>query len=226
MKESGDLTEQEKNDRIKELEEQMEAALQSHTEVVAEHAVALEKLRDEIEAAWNLKLESRIQALEKEHKEKLAAAEQNIEKAGHSSEEAIQQLKDSFAEQIKDLENEKESRILELITQHEAELQGEKDRFVQQTDAHEELIAHMKDQHEEIVGKLKIRLESTEDALGNAQSELVRVQEETQGELLELRQAVEEIRKLLALKESENADMEKRIQELTEDLGNVSLSAM
>ncbi|KAG0059333.1 hypothetical protein BGZ89_000486 [Linnemannia elongata] len=226
LKESGELTEQEKNDRIKSLEEQMENALQSHTEAVAEHAAALETLRDEIEAAWNLKLESRIQALEKEHKEKLGAAEENIEKAGHSSEEAIQQLKDSFAEQIKDLEDEKEARILELIAQHEAELQAEKDKFIQQADAHEELIAHMKDEHEEVVGKLKIRLESTEDALGNAQSELIRVQEETQVELKEVRQAMEEIRKLLALKETESADLERRIQELTDDLENASLSAM
>jgi ribosome recycling factor len=163
--------------------------------------------------------------LEKEHKLQLGAAEQSIERAGHSSEEAIQQLKDSFAKQIKDLENEKESRILELIAQHEAELQSEKDKFVQQADAHEELIAHMKDQHEEVVGKLKIRLESTEDALGNAQSELIRVQEETQGELREVRQAMEEIRKLLALKESETADLERRVQELTDDLENASLSA-
>lgn len=226
LKESGELTEQEKNDRIKSLEEQMEAALQSHTEAVAEHAVALETLRDEIEAAWNLKLESRIQTLEKEHQEKLGAAEENIEKAGHSSEEALQQLKDSFAEQVKDLEDEKETRILELIAQHEAELQAEKDKFVQQADAHEELIAHMKDQHEEVVGKLKIRLESTEDALSNAQSELIRVQEETQVELKEVRQAMEEIRKLLALKETENGDLERRIQELTDDLENASLSAM
>ncbi|KAF8942463.1 hypothetical protein BGZ47_006445 [Haplosporangium gracile] len=226
LKESGELSEQEKNDRIKELEERMEVALQSHIEVVAEHAVALEKLRDEIEVAWNLKLESKLQALEKEHKEQLGAAEENIEKAGHLSDEAIQQLKESFAEQIKDLEDEKESRILELIAQHEAELQAEKDKFVQQADAHEELITQMRDQQEEVVGKLKIRLESTEEALGNAQSELIRVQEETQGELKEVRQAMEEIRKLLALKESETADLERRIQELTDDLENASLSAM
>ncbi|KAG9064268.1 hypothetical protein KI688_003456 [Linnemannia hyalina] len=226
LKESGELTEQEKNDRIKSMEEQMEAALQSHNEAVAEHAVALETLRDEIEAAWNLKLESKIQTLEREHKEKLGAAEENIQVAGHSSEEAIQQLKDSFAEQIKDLEDEKETRILELIAQHEAELQAEKDKFVQQADAHEELIAHMKDQHEEVVGKLKIRLESTEDAMGNAQSELIRIQEETQVELKEVRQAMEEIRKVLALKETENADLERRIRELTDDLEIASLSAM
>ncbi|KAG0216915.1 hypothetical protein BGX33_011833 [Mortierella sp. NVP41] len=236
LKESGELSEGEKNDRIKELEQQMETALQGHAGVVAEHAVALENLRDEMESAWNLKLESRIQSLEKEHKELLSAAEERIEKTGHSGEEAIQELKDSFAEQIqelkvsfaeqiKELEDEKESHILELIAQHELELQTEKDRFVQQVDAHEELIAQLKEEHEEVVGKLKIRLESTENALENAQSEMSRVHTDHQEELREVRVAMEEIRKLLTLKETETADLERRVQELTDDLENVSMSA-
>ncbi|KAG0374757.1 hypothetical protein BGX24_009999 [Mortierella sp. AD032] len=223
LKESRELSEQEKDDRVKALEEQMESALQGHSEVVAQHAIALENLRDEIEAAWNLKLESRIQALEKEHKDLLGAAEDKVEKTGHSGEVAMQQLKDSFAEQIKELEDEKESRILELIAQHEVELQAEKDKFVQQADAHEELISQIKEQHEQVVGKLKIRLESTENALEAVQSELSQVQADTQEELQDIRQAMEEIRKLLAQKETENADLERRIQELNDDMENASM---
>ncbi|KAF9921371.1 hypothetical protein FBU30_008619 [Linnemannia zychae] len=226
LRESGDASEKGKNERIKTLEEQLGIVLQEHADVVEDHKVAMETLRDEIEAAWSLKLESKIQALEKDHKDQLSAAEEKLKSTGHSGEEAIQQLKDSFAEKLKELEDEKESRILDLINQHEAELQAEKDLRVELADEYKDLIARMKDEHEEVVGRLKIRLESTEDALENAQTELGRVQAESQGELQEVRRAMEEIRQLLAIKEEEANTLGKRLQELTEGLQNASMDAM
>ncbi|KAF9938764.1 hypothetical protein BGZ67_010456 [Mortierella alpina] len=248
LKETSELTEQEKGEAIKTLEAQLATTLESHTEAVAQHAVALESLREEIESAWTLKLELQVQEMTKEHAERLQAAEERIESTGTIKESEIQELKDAFAQQIKDLEDESETRVVELITKHDLEVQEWKDQLSNQADAHEETLAQLRQEYSETAEKLKseleaslvvnaaltAKLESNESELqtvraakAQVEADLDRANAEAQDQLALVRAEVEEIRKLLALKEAETTDLERRVQDLTDDLENTaSISAM
>ncbi|ORZ18340.1 hypothetical protein BCR41DRAFT_45614 [Lobosporangium transversale] len=212
LKASGELTEREKDAKIKELEEQIEKSLKEHAEVLLKHADALEVLRADMEAAWTAKYDSKVQELTKVHAEELKDLE---EKRQVSKDAEIQELKDSFSQQIKALEEEQEKRITDLNTKHASQIQDWKDKLSHQADASDELI-----------GKLKSELKSAKAAKEEVEAELNRVNEQTQEQLNQVRAEMEEIRKLLAAKEAETAELQKRVDELTDDLENASISAM
>ncbi|KAI7816139.1 hypothetical protein BC939DRAFT_58311 [Gamsiella multidivaricata] len=222
LQESGELSEREKDAKVKELEAQMEASLQSQAEAVAVHAEALEALRADIESAWTMKHDAEVQELIRVHEEQITA----LTESGNSKDSEIQELKDSFAQQIKDLEEVQESRMLELVTKHETEVQEWENKLTSDKEAHEELIGQLKQEHLGTMEKITAELQAVQASQVEAEQELERVNVETKGELESMRAEVEEIRKLLAAKESEVEELNKRVDELMEDLENASMSAM
>ncbi|KAK3807734.1 MAG: SH3-binding, glutamic acid-rich protein-domain-containing protein [Benniella sp.] len=209
LQETSELTVQEKDERIKELEEKIESSLQRHADAVSKHAEALESLRVEIEASLTKKHEAAVLELTRVHEERIKVLE---EKASGSVKEAeLQKLKDSMDEQIKELEDEQESRILELIAMHELDIQDLKDNLRNQADAHEELVAHMKQEHAEEIDRLLSEVKT-------AQS--------TKAELNQVRTELDDARKQLVSKDTELAELMKRIAELTKDLENASMSTL
>ncbi|KAF9945522.1 SH3 domain-binding glutamic acid-rich-like protein 3, partial [Mortierella alpina] len=248
LRESKELTEQEKDEAIKALEAQLATTMESRTEAVAQHAVALESLREEIESAWTLKLELQVQEMTMEHTEKLKAAEERMASTGTTKESEIQELKDAFAQQIKDLEDENETRVVELIAQHELAVREWKYKLSNQADAHEEALAQLRQEYSEEAEKLRSELEASLNvnaeleaklelneselqtvraAKAQAEADLDRASAEAQDQLALVRAEVEEIRRLLELKEAETADLQKRVQDLSDDLANTaSISAM
>ncbi|KAG0203788.1 SH3 domain binding glutamic acid-rich protein-like [Mortierella sp. GBA30] len=248
LKESGEMTKRERDEKIKLLESQLTTALEGHAKAVEQHAEALESLRAEVESAWTMRLECRIQELIEEHEQKLKAAQESIEFTGISKESEIMALKDSLSQRIKDLEDENEARVLELIAKHDSEVQEWRDRLSNQIDAHEETLSALRQEYSETVDKLRgdlavsldtnaqlmDKLESNESELQNVraaktqvEADLDRANATAQDQLALVRAEMEEIRKLLALKETETAELERRVQELSDDLENTaSISAM
>ncbi|GJJ72109.1 SH3 domain-binding glutamic acid-rich protein [Entomortierella parvispora] len=218
VRDSHDLFERERNEKIKKMEEQVKTAEQNLSEAVAQHAVAIQGTTTDLEAAWAAKLEVRIQELSVEHAEALQAAEKQLQLAEEANVIEIQALKDELAQQLKDLEDENESRVLDLISKHESEIQEWKDKLSNQAETHEETLQANAD--------LKTKLDEAGHSLQSAQEAEVLARQELDEQLRQVREEMEKIQQLLSAKEAETAELERRVQELSDDLENSSISAM
>ncbi|KAI1314330.1 hypothetical protein EDD11_002271 [Mortierella claussenii] len=226
LQESGEMTERERVGKIKELEDQLEESLKNHADAVAKHAEALDALRSEMDATWTAQHDSEIQELTKTHAGQLQSLQEQALATATSKDAEIQDLKDSFAKQIKDLEDGQESRVLELVSKHDAEIQEWKDKWSNEKEEHEELMNKLKQEHADAVDQLNTELRQTKEAKEEVEMELAKVNVQTKEELEQVRAEMEEIRKLLAVKDAETEELKKRVEELTEDLENASMSAM
>ncbi|KAI8596523.1 hypothetical protein EDD21DRAFT_388028 [Dissophora ornata] len=152
--------------------------------------------------------------------------ENNVFTSGSSKDTEIQEFKALFAQQIKDLEDEQETRVLQVVSKYESEVQDWKDKQTNETDAHEELLALIRQEHSEAMNTLKAELEIVRAAKEEAASELDRINADTKEEMGRIRAEMEEIRQQLASKDAEAAELNKRVEELTDNLENASMSAM
>jgi len=200
------------------LEEHVKTAAQSLSEAVAQHAVAIEGTTTDLEADWVAKLDARIQELSVEHAEALQTAEKQLQVAEEAKVAEIQVLRDEFAQQLKDLEDENESRVLDMISKHESEIQEWKDKLSNQVDTHEEALQTSND--------LKAKLDETELSLQSAKEAESLVRQEFDEQLRKVREEMDQLQQLLSAKDTETADLERRVQELSDDLENSSISAM
>ncbi|KAF9109733.1 Syntaxin-18 [Mortierella sp. AM989] len=226
VQESGELTERERDAKVKELEEQIEASTQSHNDAILKHAEALEALRSEIESDWTARHESKLEELTKEHAEQLKSIEVKVLASGDSKNTEIQDLKDSFAQQLKDLEVEHETRTMELIAKHESETQELKDKLANLSNTNEESVTKLAQVHAEAMDKLKAELQTVQEAKAELESELDRVRSENKDELKRVRAELEDALKQLALQGAETTELKKHVDELTADLENASMSTM
>ncbi|KAG0057343.1 hypothetical protein BGZ83_011586 [Gryganskiella cystojenkinii] len=215
VRESSELSDRERNEKIQELEEQVKTASQSLAEAVAKHAVAIQTSTSDLEALWVAKLDTRVQELSTEHTELLQAAEKRLQIAEETKVLEIQALRDEFAQQLKDLEDENESRVLALISKHESEIQEWRDKLSNETEAHEEAL-----------GEVQSKLDAAETSLKSRQESEAQARQDLDEQLGQVRKEMEQLQRMLAAKETETADLERRIQELTDDLENTSISAM
>lgn len=209
---------QEKDAKIKELEEKIESSLQRHADAVSKHADALESLRAEIESTWSKKHEAIILDLTKSHQERIKAMEDMAVTSGGVSDSELQKLKDSMDEQIKELEDEQENRVLELIAMHELEIQEWKDNLRNQADAHQEALERMRQEHSEEIERLTLEVQTAQASKAETES--------NHGELDQVRAEMEGMRGLLASKDAKVIELTKLIEELTQGLENASLSTL
>lgn len=226
LEETGELTSMEKDARIEELEEQIQSSIERHADAVSKHAEALETLRVEIESSWAKKHEAIILDLTKSHEERIKSMSETAAASGTVQESELQKLKDEMDLQIRELEDEQENRVLELIAMHDLEVQEWKDKLRNQADEHEEALEHMRQDHAEAIENLTLEVEIAQASKANTDSELDRINSETRGELDRVRAEMEQIRKLLALKENEVAELTRRVEELTHDLEGASMSTL
>ncbi|KAF8976607.1 hypothetical protein BGZ46_008127 [Entomortierella lignicola] len=233
LQESGELTERERDTKIKELEEQIKATAQSHDE-------ASESLRAEIESEWTARHENKLQELTNEHGAQLQAIEDKALASGNSKDGEIQELKDSFDQQIKHLESEHETRVAELVAKHELDVQELKDKMASLSNTNEESVTQMNLEHTEALEKLKAELQAVQEAKAELESELQTVQEakieleselervrsENKDEMDRIRAELDDALKQLASQSTEAVELQKQVDELTADLENASMSTM
>lgn len=247
LQESGEVTEREKSDKIKELEEQLEATIEQRASAVSEHAEAIEALRTEIENAWTLKLESKVQELTEEHQKALQSATDKLIESDSSSQSQIKDLEESYARKLQTLQDETEVRIAELNDAHKASIQELQKKLAKEIESHQDAITLLGKEHNESLETIKTELTQTQERNAELSSkleeaevaletnrrlkdevdvELTRAQNAAQDQIELVRQELQQIQKLLAIKEEETAELQKRIQELTDDLEHASLGAM
>ncbi|KAF8978190.1 hypothetical protein BGZ52_006303 [Haplosporangium bisporale] len=231
---------------IKELEEHLEATIEQRAAAVSEHAEAIEALRSEIENAWTLKLESKVQELTEEHQKALQSATDKLVASDSSSQSQIKDLEESYALKLQTLQDDMEAKIAELDA-HEASIQELQEKLAKEIESHQDAITLLGKEHSESLEAIKAeltqsqernaelssKLEEAETALETSRklkdevdAELVRAQNTAQAQIELVRQELQQIQKLLAVKDEETAELQKRIQELTDDLEHTSLGAM
>ncbi|KAF9585486.1 hypothetical protein BGW38_002176 [Lunasporangiospora selenospora] len=229
LQESSALSDRERTEKIAELENQIEDLKKTHAELIEQHAIALEDLRKELESTWTARLETRISELEEVREEALAAAEAKLQKTGVSKEVEIKTLKDSFTEKMQALEHEQEDREVKLTSAHEQEIQDWKDQLTRATEDHRETMDQMQIQLKDVRTQLKKKdeaLEETLQAKQEVESEFDQYRSEMKEQMDSFRTELEAIQKLLMDKEAEARELENKVQELTDDLENTSISSM
>ncbi|KAG0353187.1 hypothetical protein BG005_007484 [Podila minutissima] len=247
LQESGEATEREIGDKIKELEEQLEATIEQRAVAVSEHAEAMEGLRAEIESAWTLKLESKVQELTEEHQKALQSATDKFAESDSSSQSQIKNLEESYALKLQALQDETDARIAELNAANEASIREQQEKLAKEIESHQDAVTLLGKEHSESLETLKAELTLSQERnvelsskLGEAEAaletsrrlkdevdaELTRAQNTAQDQIELVRQELQQIQKLLAIKEEETSELQKKIQELTDNLEHASLGAM
>ncbi|KAG0086891.1 hypothetical protein BGZ93_000855 [Podila epicladia] len=247
LQESGEATEREIGDKIKELEEQLEVTIEQRAVAVSEHAAAMEALRAEIESAWTLKLESKVQELTEEHEKALQSATDKLVESDSSSQSQIKDLEESYALKLQALKDETDARIAELNSSHETNIREQQEKLTREIESHQNAITLLGKEHCESLetlraglnlsqernvelssklGEVEAALEASRKLKDDVDAELTRAQNTAQDQLELVRQELQQIQKLLAIKEEETSELQKKIQELTDSLEHASLGAM
>ncbi|KAG0022684.1 hypothetical protein BGZ81_008432 [Podila clonocystis] len=247
LQESGEVTEREKSDRIKELEEKLEATIEQRAVAVSEHTEAVEALRAEIETAWTLKLESKVRELTEEHQKAVQSATDKLAESDSTSQSQIKDLEESYALKLQALKDETDARFAELNSAHEASIREQQEKLAKEIESHQDAITLLgkehsdsldtikaelnlsQEQNAELLSKLEeaeVDLETSRKLRDEVDVELTRAQSNAQDQIDLVRQELQQIQKLLAIKEEETSELQKKVQELTDDLEHASLGAM